>query len=128
MLLPRRPSWVRLSRSPLAGAAAPRLELDFPVEIVVRVLRFPVAERQAQAVQQRAIDVAPLFGWRFDLVLRHESEVLRAAPALEQVLERLADDAFALAAADLAQARKIAQVVLDQDTTRPLAAPATARF
>ncbi len=82
--------------------AAAQLEVDLGVEIVLVVLGFPVAERQAQAIQQRAIDVAAFFGRGFDLVFRNEGEVVRARPTFQQILERLAHHALAVRAADLA--------------------------
>jgi len=70
--------------------AATELALDLLVEIVLFVLRLPIAERHAQLVQQRSVDNAPLLCRSLDLVLRHEDQIARAAPALEQVLERFA--------------------------------------
>ena len=76
------------------------MQHDFGIEVVVAVLGLPVAEGHAQLVQQRAIDVALLLGERVQPELRHEDQVVQAAPALEQVLECLADDAFAQLAGD----------------------------
>src|SRR5438067_931296 len=75
--------------------AAPEFQLDLIVEVFLLVLRFPITERQTQLrIDQRAIDVAAVLGQRVELALRDEDQVLRAAPVLEQRLERRADDRF----------------------------------
>lgn len=94
--------------------AALELQLDLGVEVVALVLGFPVAEWQAQAVQQRAVHVAAFPGGRFDFVFGNEGEVVRAAPVLQQILECLAYHALAVRATDLAQPREFGEVVLDQ--------------
>ena len=80
--------------------AALELVADLVVEVVVRVLGLPVAEGHAQFVQQRAIDECLSLVALSMLVLGDETQVVLPAPALEQILERLAHDGFALTAAD----------------------------
>lgn len=75
----------------------------------VVVLRLSVTERQAQAVQQRADDVASFLCRRFNLVFGNKNQILRACPILSQVLGRLAHDALATRAADLSQAREFSK-------------------
>jgi hypothetical protein len=57
--------------------------LDLSVEVVFLVLGLPIAERDAQRVQQRAIRIDTRLLQRLVLVLRDENEVARLAPVLE---------------------------------------------
>ena len=104
--------------------AAAELVLDLGVEVVLLVLRLPVAEGHAQLVEQRAVDVAPVLGLGLDLVFGDEDEVVRAGPALQQILERLAHHRFAVRAGDLAQVLQLVEVLLDEDLAH---APSRAR-
>lgn len=86
----------------VARIAFPRLGGDLGVEIVIGVLGFPIAERHAQRVEQCAVEVDAVLLRRGDCMLGNEQQVVGAAPALEQILERLAQHAFAAAARDSA--------------------------
>jgi len=88
---------------------------DLGVEVVAVVLGFPVAEWHAQFVQQGAVYVAAVAGLGVEFVLGHEHEVVLAAPALEQVLERLAHHRFAAAAADFLEPVEVGEVLVDED-------------
>jgi hypothetical protein len=76
--------------------AAPLLE-DLGVDVVLLVLRFPVAERDTQGMEQRAVDVSALLRGLRDLVFGDEGEVVPAGQNFQEILERLADDRFAVA-------------------------------
>src|SRR6476620_29190 len=54
---------------------APELECYLVVEIVLLILRFPIAKRHAQLVQQRAIDQAAILGGRDVFVFRHKDQL-----------------------------------------------------
>ena len=80
-------SWIRtasrevLEDDVVLRIAAPELVLDLLVEIVLLVLRLPIAERHAQLVQQRAVDEAAVAGSPvLDLVFGNEDQVVRARP------------------------------------------------
>ena len=88
---------------------------DLFVKFVGGVLGFPVTQRHAQLVQQRAIDGDVGFGRGLEWVFGQENQVVLAAPGLEQVLERLAHDGLALAAADLLDEVELLEVVVDED-------------
>ncbi len=92
-----------LENNVVLRVAAAELVFDLGVEVVLLVLRLPVAERHAQFVEQRAIHVAPVFRLGLDLVFRHEHEIMRARPAFQQVLEGFAHHRFAVRAGDLTQ-------------------------
>lgn len=98
----------------VARVALSRLGRDLGVEVVVGVLRFPIAEGDAQRVEQRAVEVDAVLLRRGDGMFGHELEVVRASPALEQVLKRLAKHAFTAAARDSAQAIEIGAIFVDQ--------------
>ncbi len=87
---------------------------DLGVQVVGLVLGLPVAEGNAQLVQQCAVHVTPFLGGGVEFVLRHEDQVVLATPGLEQVLERLAQHRLAPAAAHLAQAVELGEVLADQ--------------
>ena len=108
------------SKTMLLRIAALELEFDLGFEVVLGVLRFPVAEGHAQLVEQRAIDVAPFFGFGFDFVLGDEHEIVLLRPALEQVLEGFANNALALCARDFLQRRELVEVLLDQELAHGL--------
>ncbi len=105
------------------GVARAEFLLDRFVEAVPGVLRLPIAERHAQGVHERAVDVAPLFRGRRHLVLGNEGEVVRARPTLQQVLERLAHHALASRPGDLLQGLELIEVLLDEELAHR-AAPA----
>ncbi|HEV2512453.1 MAG TPA: hypothetical protein VGV58_23010 [Bosea sp. (in: a-proteobacteria)] len=71
-----------------------QLLANFLVEIVGGVLRLPIAERHAQIVQDRAVGPDTVLLRRFEFVLADEVQMVLLGPGLEQILERLADDAF----------------------------------
>ena len=102
---------------PLAGAwiplAALELVLDLGVKIVLFVLGFPVPEWHSQLIEQRAVHVSPVFGGRGNFVFRNKHEVVRARPALEQILKCLTHDAFTRRAGNLPQSGKFIKVLLD---------------
>ena len=77
------------------GIALAELRGDLRRQIVVLVLRFPIAEGYAQAVQQRAVDVDARHLLRQDVVLGDELQIVGTAPAFEQILEGFAKHAFA---------------------------------
>lgn len=87
---------------------------DLFIEIICAVLGFPVAERHAQFIEQRAIDVALIPGQGIESVFRDEDEIMLLAPAFEQVFERFAQHAFARGAGDLAEILQLIEVVLDE--------------
>jgi len=91
------------------------LERDLGVDVVLRILGFPVAEGHAQLVEQCAVDEARVVGGAVELVFGDEHEVVLLAPALEQVLEGFANDRFAVRSADLLQSVEFAEVLVDQD-------------
>jgi hypothetical protein len=55
------------------------------------------------------------FGGGLERVLGQEDQIVLAAPGLEQVLERLAHDGLALAAAGPLDEVELLEVVVDQD-------------
>ena len=83
--------------------ATAELGRDLRVKIVLFVLRLPIAERHAQGMNQRAVDVAPVFGRGSDLVFGNEDKIVRARPALEQVFERFAHHRLTVGARYLAK-------------------------
>jgi hypothetical protein len=99
---------------PLRVAAA-ELGFDLGVEVVLLVLRLPVAEGHAQLIEQRAVDVAPVFRLGLDFVFRHEHQIVRTRPAFQQILERFPHHRFAMRARDLAQVLQLVEVLLDED-------------
>ncbi|MGV1682197.1 hypothetical protein [Sphingopyxis sp. NJF-3] len=70
--------------------------LDLGRQIVVGVLGFPITERHAQPVQQRAVDIDARHLLGQHIMLGDELQIVRAAPALQQILERLAKHTLAL--------------------------------
>ena len=96
--------------------ALAEFRLDLGRKVVVLVLRFPIAERHAQAVEQRAVDIDARHLPGQDVVFGDELQVVRAAPAFQQVLERLAQHAFAPAARNRAQPVQFGPVFVDQLT------------
>ena len=82
----------------VARIALGGLLADFLVEIVVRVLGFPIAEGNPDRVNECTVDIAAVAGRRDVLVFRKEDQVAALAPPFEQVLERFPYDAFTLAA------------------------------
>jgi hypothetical protein len=105
--------------------AALELVFDLGVEDVFGILGLPVAEGHAQLMQQRAVDEARVFRRAVELVLGDEDQVVLLAPALEQVLERLAHHRFAVRAADLLQHVELGEVLVDQDLAHALPASAS---
>ena len=99
----------------LPWVAFAKFLLDLVVEIVFLILRFPVAERDAQRMQQRSvrIDAGLLQGLVF--VFGNENQIARLAPILEQRFERLAHHRFARRAGDAAQRLEVVEVVLDKE-------------
>ncbi|WP_337180241.1 hypothetical protein [Sphingopyxis granuli] len=81
----------------VARIALTELRIDLGRQIVVLVLRLPITEGDAQAVQQCAVDVDARHLPGQYVMLGDELQVVRTAPALEQILERLAQHAFAAA-------------------------------
>ena len=71
------------------------LRCDLEGEIVIGILGLPIAERHAQRVQQRAVDINAITSRGNDVVFRDEGQIEAPPPALEEVLERLAQHAFA---------------------------------
>lgn len=65
-------------------------------------------------MNQRAVDVAALFGGRGDLVFRYEDEVAGTRPALEQVFEGFTNDRLAPGPGNLAQVLKLVEILLDE--------------
>ncbi len=100
--------------------AAALLERDLGVEVVLLVLGLPVAERQAQRVEQGAVHVPALLGRRLDLVLGNEDQVVRPRPSLEEVLEGLAHHGLAMRARDPVQILELVQVLLDEELAHAL--------
>jgi hypothetical protein len=88
---------------------------DLFVQVVGGVLGLPVAQRHAQLVQERAIDGDVGLGGGLERVFGQEDQIVLAAPGLEQVLERLAHDGLALAAAGPLDEVELLEVVVDQD-------------
>ena len=95
--------------------AAPELLGDFRVEVVVCVLGFPIAARQPHlGLDQRAVHIAALVQCRLVLVFGDEQQTFALAPVLEQGLEGLAHDGFAVRAGGFAQVGKVVEVLLDE--------------
>src|SRR5574337_1902487 len=78
------------------------------------------------ARSNRAVDEAGVAGLAVELVLGDEDQVVLPAPALEQVLERLAHDRFARRAADLLQPVEFGEVLVDEDLAHGAAGDARA--
>ena len=88
--------------------------LDLAFEVVVFVLGFPIAKRDAKRVKQRSVGVDAVARLGDDLVLGDEHELVRLAPAAQQILERLAQHAFAAASGNCAQPVKFSPIFIDQ--------------
>lgn len=95
--------------------AAAELESDLGVQIILLVLGLPVAEGDAQLVQECAIHVPAVLCGRDDLVLWDEDEVIRLAPGLEQVLEGLADHRLSSVAGELLEISEVVQVLVNEN-------------
>ncbi len=94
--------------------APPLFLLNFFVQIVVFVLRLPIAQGNAQRMKKRAVNLTPLLGWRFEIKLGDENEIVLLRPILQQILERLAHHAFAIGARDAAQTVKLVEELVDK--------------
>jgi len=77
---------------------ASQLKADLSIEIILFVLRLPIAKRHAQRMQQRAVHVAPLLRRGGDFVLWNEDEIMRPCPTLEQIFERFTNHRLAMSA------------------------------
>ncbi|MES2022895.1 MAG: hypothetical protein V4460_16505 [Pseudomonadota bacterium] len=98
----------------VARIALARLGGDFGIEIVVGIFRLPIAERHAQRVEQGTVEVDTVLLRRGDGVFGHEQQIVCATPALEQILEGLAQHTFAPAAGDGAQPIEIGAIFVDE--------------
>ena len=87
---------------------------DLFVEVVARVLGFPVAQRHTQFVQQRAIHGDVAFGGGLERVFGQKHQALLFAPGLEQVLEGFAHDGLARTPADLFDEVELLEVIVDE--------------
>jgi hypothetical protein len=96
------------------GVTALELERDFFVEVVLRILGFPVAKGHSEFVQQCAVDETCVLRRAVEFVLGDEGQVVLAAPAFQQVLERFAHHGFTVRAANLLQAVEFTQVLIDE--------------
>ena len=66
-------------------------------------------------MNQRAVDVAPIFGGSGDLVFGYEDQIAGSTPTLEQVLERFADDGLAVRPGHLFQVLELVEILLNED-------------
>ena len=94
--------------------AGPELLLDFLVEVVVLVLRLPIAERHAQRMDEGAIHANRLLPVRQNLVFRQKDQVLLPRVALQKILERLAHDALGRDPRNTAQTVQFGQIFADE--------------
>ena len=90
---------------------------DLGVQVVVSVFGFPVAQRHAQFMQERAVHIDVGLGGGLERVLGQKDQVLLLAPVFEQVFERLTDDGFTLAAAHTPDDVELLEVVVDEELT-----------
>lgn len=88
---------------------------DLGIQVVVGVLGFPIAQRHAQFMQQRAVNGDVGFGGGLERVFGQKHQPVLFAPGLEQVFECLAHDGLAAAAADLLDEIELLEVVVDQE-------------
>ncbi len=77
-----------------AEIAFSELVLNLPVQIIVGILGFPIAKREAHR-EQCAIGVYALAIGAHNFMLRGEDKLMPPPPAFEQILERFAEYAFA---------------------------------
>ena len=96
------------------GLALTKFVGDFVVGLIVLVFRFPIAERYAQPVQQRAVGVDAVAFWCNDGVFGNKLRIERLAPAFQQIPERFAHDTFAAAARYLAKPVQFSAILIDQ--------------
>jgi hypothetical protein len=67
---------------------------NFGIEIILLVFCFPVAERNSEGVKQRAVNGSTFFGRCLERIFRHERQVERTAPYLQQILEGFTQHRF----------------------------------
>ena len=66
------------------------------MEVVLRILRFPVAVRQVEGINDFAVGSYPSFLWRVVCLFTEKREIGLVAVVLEQPLECGTDGAFVL--------------------------------
>ena len=66
-------------------------------------------------MNQRAVDVAPVFGGRGDLIFGDKDQIARARPTLKEILESFADNGFAVRTRNFFQVLELVQVLLNED-------------
>ena len=100
------------------GVPFAKLGSDLFLQIIRLVLRFPITERHPQAVQQRAVQINAVTLVGDAIIFGNELQIVRFTPALEQILERLTQHAFALAAGDRFHPVQLGAVCVDQLTAQ----------
>ena len=95
------------------------LRRDFRVEIVLAVLGFPIAEGDADVVDERSVDV-DVAARSGHLVLGKIGQIVGPPPALEQALKGIPDRTFVEAPPDLDDAIEFAAVFVDQLTAQAI--------
>jgi hypothetical protein len=83
----------------------------------MKILRIPPTVSAAtpkSCCEWRAVHIAPFLSGRFDFVFGDENQVLLAAPALQERLERLAHHRLARSSRHATEVGKLIQILLDE--------------
>ena len=95
--------------------------VDLLFEIIALVFGFPISQLHTQLMQQRAIHHDVGFGRCLERIFGEKNQIVLLAPRLEQILERLAHDGLARAAADLFDQVELLEIFVNQELAHAIA-------
>jgi hypothetical protein len=98
------------------GLWVPSTELlfNFSVEVIFGVFGFPVAERNTQCMEERAVNITAVVCLCFELVLGNERQFMGSRPSFKQVFKGFPNYGLSVGARHLSQFGEIIEVELDE--------------